>query len=190
MLEIAHQYGSQEAASGQREVSLLFADLRSSTSLATMLEPCHANELLNQVLDGMALAVTESAGHIIDYFGDGLAAMWNAPADQFNHAQLACNTAVGMLERLDALSAKWASVIKRELAFGIGVHTGLVHVGNTGSRNRTKYGPRGVHVNLASRVEGAAKKIGLPLVLTEATAKRVSKETRIHRVCQAALSGF
>src|SRR4051812_21693517 len=169
MLEIAHEYGSEEAATGQREVSLLFADLRSSTSLVTVLEPCHANELLNEVLDCMAFAVTKSAGHIIDYFGDGLAAMWNAPADQVDHAQLACDAAVGMLQPLDALSAKWADVIERELAFGIGVHTGLVHVGNTGSRSRTKYGPRGVNVNLASRVEGAAKKIGLPLVLTAAT---------------------
>jgi class 3 adenylate cyclase len=69
-------------------------------------------------------------------------------------------------ERRD--DASWTS-LRRTWPFGIGIHSGLVRVGNAGTQRRIKYGPRGATVNLASRVEGATKRLGVPLPITKQT---------------------
>ena len=109
----------------------------------------------------LTAAVLDHDGLIIDYYGDGLAAMWNAPADQPEHPELACRAALAMIEALPAVGEKWAKVLPDELRIGVGVHTGVAQVGNAGSSRRAKYGPRGANVNLASRIEGATKAVGV-----------------------------
>jgi len=182
--------GPVEMVTDEREVTMLFADLRNSTALSTALDPNETYELMSQVTECLTAAVIEHDGLIIDYYGDGLAAMWNAPADQSDHAELACRAALRMLQSLPEISADWAHVIETELQLGIGVHTGMAHVGNTGSRHRTKYGPRGTNVNLTSRIEAATKQLGIPLLVTKATASRLSNCIAVHRVCRAKMPGF
>ncbi len=150
-----------------REVTLLFADLRDFTRLSASLETNVVYELLAHVMDCLTAAVLDHDGLVIDYYGDGLAAMWNAPADQAEHAELACRAGLRMLEAVPDVVADWAGVLGRELQIGVGVNTGVVHVGNAGSSRRMKYGPRGANVNLASRVESATKAIGLPMIVTQ-----------------------
>jgi adenylate cyclase len=147
-------------------------------------------ELMSQVTECISAAVIDHHGLIIDYYGDGLAAMWNAPADQSDHPELACRAALQMLQSLSGVSSDWAGMIERDLQLGIGLHTGLTHVGNTGTRWRAKYGPRGRNVNLASRVESAAKRLGLPLLATESTARRLSNLFAVHRLCRARMPNF
>ncbi len=174
----------------QREVTLLFADLRDSTELSTTLEADESYELLSQVMESLSAAVINHDGLIIDFYGDGLAAMWNAPADQSDHAELACRAAFRMLQTLPDVSHDWANVLQRDLQLGIGIHTGVAHVGNTGSRKRAKYGPRGTNVHLASRIEAATKQLKLPLLVTGETATRLSNRFAAHRVCRARITGF
>ena len=69
-------------------------------------------------------------------------------------------------------------MIQTELRLGIGVHTGSVQVGNAGSTQQVKYGPRGPNVHLASRVEAATKELRVPLVATQATVERLSESIR------------
>lgn len=179
----------REIGAEQREVTLLFADLRDSTALAESLDADQLYELLSQVMECLTAAVIDHDGLVIDYYGDGLAAMWNAPADQSEHAELACRAALQMLNTLPRVSAEWADTLPKELRLGIGVHTGMAHVGNTGSRRRAKYGPRGTNVNLTSRVEAATKKLEVPFLVTEATASRLSNRFTAHRLCHAQLPG-
>ncbi len=79
----------------EREVTLLFADLRASTELVASLatDPL-ACEMLGNVLDCLTEAVLDHYGLVVDYYGDGLLAMWNAPRDQSNHAVFACRAAL------------------------------------------------------------------------------------------------
>ncbi|MFO0790356.1 MAG: adenylate/guanylate cyclase domain-containing protein [Pirellulales bacterium] len=172
-----------------REVTMLFADLRDFTRLSTMLGMEVIYELLGHVMDCLTAAVMDHDGLVIDYYGDGLAAMWNAPADQAEHAELACRAGLRMLEAVPEVVADWANVLDRGLQLGVGVHTGPVHVGNAGSTRRMKYGPRGANVNLASRVESATKSIGLPMLITGATARQLSNRIATHRICRARLPG-
>ena len=141
-------------------------------------------------MECLTAAVIDHDGLIIDYYGDGLAAMWNAPADQSDHPELACRAALRMLQTLPAISDDWAEVLHRELQLGIGIHTGTAHVGNTGTRRRSKYGPRGTTVNLTSRVEAATKQFDLPLLVTDAAARRLSNRFATHRVCRARMPGL
>ena len=175
----------------QREVTLLFADLRGFTELAVSLETVPlVGELLAHVLDCLSEAVAGHNGFIVDYYGDGLMAMWNAPSNQPDHAQLACRAALQMLASLPAVTDEWRSVIQTELRLGIGVHTGPVQVGNAGSTRKVKYGPRGSNVNLTSRVEAATKELRVPFVATQSTVERLSEEFATNRVCCAQMPGL
>jgi adenylate cyclase len=134
--------------------------------------------------------VMDHDGVVIDYYGDGLAAMWNAPADQPDHPELACRAALRMVEALPAVRERWAGVLRDDLRLGVGVHTGIAQVGNAGSNRRWKYGPRGANVNLTSRVEAATKLIGVPIVVTRAVASRLSNRLHTYRICRGRLPGI
>jgi adenylate cyclase len=181
----------QPTRAEQREVTLLFADLRGFTELAATLQtdPLVA-ELLTHVMDCLSEAVAAEEGFIVDYFGDGLMAMWNAPVDQPDHAERACRAAMQMLQSLPTVGDEWMNVIQTELRLGIGVHTGSTQVGNAGSARKMKYGPRGPNVNLASRVEAATKDLGVPFIATQSTVAQLSDALAAHRLCRAQLPGL
>jgi adenylate cyclase len=175
----------------QREVTLLFADLRGFTEIAASLEVVPVVcELLAHVMDCLTEAVVTHAGHIVDYYGDGLVAMWNAPMNQPEHAELACHAALQMLESLPEVAADWKSLIQTDLRLGIGVHTAEAQVGNAGSKSHVKYGPRGPSVALASRVEAATKELHVPFVATSATIEKLPSGFTTNRICRAVMPGL
>jgi adenylate cyclase len=115
--------------------------------------------------------------------------MWNAPVEQADHTELACRAALRMLETLPDVATDWADVLDADLRLAIGIHTGIVQVGNAGSTRRTKYGPRGQNVHVASRVEAAAKEVNVPLLATQHTIERLSNRFTTHRICRARIRG-
>jgi adenylate cyclase len=127
---------------------------------------------------------------VIDYYGDGLAAMWNAPTEQSQHADRAVRAAVAMLGELPEINSQWAEKLGGIIRLGIGLNTGRAQVGNSGSRRRFKYGPRGHAVNLTSRVEAATKPLGVTCLLTAATRQVLTVEVPLRRVCRARLTGM
>lgn len=173
----------------QREVTVLFCDLRGFTSLAERLAPRESYALLGDMMDRLTHEITRCEGVVIDYFGDGLAAFWNAPFSQDDHALLACQAAFAMCEALPEVSGDWLTVTGRQLQLGIGIHTGMALVGNAGSRLRIKYGPRGSTVNLASRVQAATKQLRLPILVTKATAQQLTGKLPTRRVARVNLDG-
>jgi adenylate cyclase len=175
--------------SEKRELTLLFADLRRSTDLSSLFEIDELCELVGQVLDCLSAAVMDHDGVVIDYYGDGLAAMWNAPADQADHAELACRAALRMFETLPDVAADWAHVLQAELRLAVGIHTGIAQVGNAGSARRVKYGPRGPNVHVTSRAEAAAKELDVPLVATQPVIDRLSNRFTTNRICRARIRG-
>lgn len=188
MHDIAFPHGIRTQ---QRDVTLLFADLRGFTELAASLEMVPlVCELAGHVMDSLTDAVNDHAGCVVDYYGDGLLAMWNAPTDQPNHAELACRTGLAMLDTLHAVTQDWSNAIQSDLRLGIGVHTGVVQVGNAGSARQAKYGPRGPNVYVASRIEAATKLIGLPLIATTTTIAQLSDYFATNRICRAQLPGL
>ena len=174
----------------QREVTVLFGDIRGFTTLSEQLSPRESYTLLGDAMDRFTNIIMRQEGVIIDYYGDGLAAFWNAPFKQPDHARLACEAAFAMQRELADLSADWIGLTGRNLRMGIGIHTGLALVGNAGSFARIKYGPRGNTVNLAARVENATKQVGLPILITHSTMLALRETLPTRRVFRQKLAGF
>jgi adenylate cyclase len=186
-----HIQRNPDCLAGQlREVTLLFADLRGFTSLAECLPPADCYRLLGEVMEELTRIVIEHQGIVVDYYGDGLLALWNAPIDQANHADLACGSAIAMLDIMPEASQRWHHLLRGPLELGIGVHSGPVLVGNAGTLSRLKYGPRGNNVNIASRVQAATKELDSALLVTVSTQRQLSSKFFSLRVCTARLPGL
>ena len=188
---VEHIQRNPACLTGQlREVTLLFADLRGFTSLAETLSPADCYRLLSEVMEALTEVVITHQGIVVDYYGDGMLALWNAPLDQHDHADLACGAALAMLDCLPALSQDWQQMLGGALQLGIGVHTGPALVGNAGTQSRLKFGPRGNNVNVASRVQAATRQLETSLLITSATQRRLSSKFFTSRACTARLPGL
>jgi len=177
-------------AAQQRELTLLFADLRGFSKIAERIGAKETFLLLADILDRLTNQVMDHGGVVIDYYGDGLAAMWNAPTETPNHAQKAVQSALAMQSELPAINSVWAEKLGGLIRLGIGLHTGTAQIGNSGSRRRLKYGPRGHAVNLTSRVETATKIFGVPCLLTGATRSSLQQPVPLRRMCRGRLTGM
>jgi adenylate cyclase len=177
--------------SGQeRETTVLFADLRDSSKISQTLSPQDNYTFLHELLEALSVQVRTHDGVIIDYYGDGMAAMWNAPSDQPDHPLLACRAAFHMQQDVTELNNRWQDRLGRPIRLGIGINTGTTRVGNAGSQTRLKYGPRGTSVIVASRLESATKHLGPAILMTAATAERLGSQAKLRRVCRARLAGI
>ncbi len=75
-------------------------------------------------MEALTDVVLSEGGTIIDYYGDGLSAMWNAPCDQADHAERACRAALAMQQRIAVIDEQWRTTLGAPLRMGVGVHTG------------------------------------------------------------------
>ncbi|MBI3450598.1 MAG: HAMP domain-containing protein [Acidobacteria bacterium] len=169
--EIAHRLLSAgvELGGEEREVTILFADVRNFTPLAEGRSPQQVVSLLNAYLTRMSRVVEENGGVVDKYVGDALMALFGAPIAHEDDPARAVRAALGMARALEELNEE----LKRDglpaLAIGIGVNTAEVVVGNMGSTTRLNYTAIGDGVNLASRLEGLTKVYGVPILVSEAT---------------------
>jgi adenylate cyclase len=116
--------------------------------------------------------------------------MWNAPTEVPQHADRAVQAALAMTNELPGINSQWAERLGGIIRLGVGIHTGRAQVGNSGSRRRLKYGPRGHAVNLTSRVEAATKVFGISCLMTAATRQQLKGDFPLRRVCKARLTGM
>lgn len=156
-----------------QEVTILVSDLRGFTSLSERLGPQTTCGLVRDMMERLSEPILDSGGVIVDYAGDGILAMWNAPTPQPDHPVRACRTALAMFAEMPRLNEQWRPVVRGPLRLGIGINTGMAQVGNTGSRRKFKYGPHGLTVNVASRVQAATKEKGMAVLVTRATRDRL-----------------
>ena len=90
-----------------RTMTIMFADIRGFSALSERLSPRLTCELVRDVMEHLTVTIMESAGVVVDYIGDGLLAMWNAPLDQPDHAARACRAALAMRDGLPELNRMW-----------------------------------------------------------------------------------
>lgn len=183
--ELAGQLESDPTLLDGRDavVTTLFCDVRSFSAISEVLGTQRTFEWINDVMDVLSECVVEFEGVLVDYIGDELMAMWGAPVEQPDHAQRACLAAMQMFERLPEVDKRWEPIVGRPTRVGIGINTGPVRVGNTGSSIKFKYGPLGHSVNLASRVQGATKYLMCPMLITGETRKYIGDDFTGRRLC-------
>lgn len=146
--------GKLELGGEEREITVLFADVRGFTTLTEGLPPAEVVRILNIFLEEMNAIVMRYGGAINKYIGDNLMAFWNAPYSQADHAWLAVQAGLDMQKEIDRLNR--TEQLSKTVQFGIGIDTGTTVVGNIGSRQRLEYTPIGDTVNVASRLSGIA----------------------------------
>jgi len=157
-------------ASEKRELSVLFTDIRGFTSISEGLDAGELSQLMDEYLTPMTRIVHETEGTIDKYIGDAVMAFWGAPIYHPHHADQAVGAGLAMLQALDDLNVSFAKKGWPEVHIGVGINTGMMSVGNMGSRFRRAYTVLGDAVNLGSRLEGITKIYGVAMLVSEATA--------------------
>lgn len=142
--------GKLDLGGEEREVTILFADMRNFTRISERLSPAEVVQMLNTYLGAVIDTTMENSGIINKFAGDNVMALWNAPYSQSRHALLAVKTALEAQEKLRKLQQdKPGDII---VQFGIGINTGKALAGNVGSAGRVEYTVIGDTVNLSSRI--------------------------------------
>jgi adenylate cyclase len=153
----------------EREVTILFVDIRGSTSLAETRLPYDVIFLLNSLFAALAEAVEKSGGYYSNFTGDGLMALFGLDREHAKGARAALQCALTMFDNLQSLNDRLAGELEAPLAIGVGIHTGEAIVGRMGPPKTPILSAVGDSVNTTARLEGTTKDLGKPLVVSVET---------------------
>jgi adenylate cyclase len=165
-------------------VSVLFSDIRGFTAAAEEQPPETLVEMLSDHLSAMTDVVLTHEGTVDKFIGDGVMALYNVPERQPDHALRAIQTALEMQQAHQVLRQRWPQLPP----IGLGIDTGEVIVGNFGSARRLEYTAVGHHINLASRLCGAAE--GDQILISAATYALVRDQIVAEPVAALRLKGL
>ena len=158
-----------------------FSDIQSFSSFSEILEPEKMVSLMNEYLTEMTNILLEHKGTLDKYIGDAIVAFYGAPVPLENHEYHACITALEMEKKLEMMRNEWASKgdwpeLVHNMRHRIGLNSGEMVTGNMGSSMRMNYTMMGDTVNLAARLEPAAKQYGVYTFVAENTYSVVSEQ--------------
>jgi adenylate cyclase len=146
--------GELKLGGEEREVTIMFADIRNFTTISEKLSPDNVVKMLNSCLPIMIEAIVRNGGLVNKFAGDSLMGVWNAPQSQTEHSKLAVKAAWEALNTMSELQGITSEI--SGVRFGVGINTGRAIAGNVGSVGRVEYTVIGDAVNLASRICSAA----------------------------------
>jgi adenylate cyclase len=176
-----YRYMSQELAeqllsSGQtnlggdrKDVTVLFSDIRSYTTLTETMAAEDVVAMLNEYFETMVEAVFNFKGTLDKYIGDAIMAVFGSPLALDDHGWMAVQSALEMRQRLAIFNASRGE--KEQIKIGIGINSDSVISGNIGCSKRMEFTAIGDGVNLGSRLESASKQYGCDIVMSESTYK-------------------
>jgi adenylate cyclase len=179
--EVAQDLEQSGFALGGRhvEASIMFCDIRGFTSLAESQPPDETIELLNTYYTLMFDAINGAGGVVNQIIGDGLMAIFGAPLPLADHQQCAVRAALEMMELIEMFSAERALAGKPPIRIGVGIASGALVAGYTGTQSRATYTCVGDIVNLAARLEAHTKVAARAILIDGATREALGDESRI-----------
>ena len=151
------------------DASILFADIRSYTTYAEKEDPAEIIELLNDYFALMFDAVYSYHGTVNQMAGDGFMAIFGAPIHREDRCEQAVRAALEMIELLDGFNIEQAARNKVQIKIGIGIASGRVIAGYTGTQHRATYTCVGDTVNLAARIQNHTKEAQHPILIDQYT---------------------
>ncbi len=151
------------------DATAMFSDIRSFTTIAESQTPEETIELLNTYYTLMFEAISDQGGVVNQMVGDGLMAIFGAPLAQPDHCKHAVRAALDMIEMIQLLNADRLAQGKSEIRIGVGIASGRMIAGYTGTSQRATYTCVGDTVNLAARLESHTKLVGKPILIDAST---------------------
>jgi class 3 adenylate cyclase len=161
------------------EASVMFSDIRSFTSITEALAPADTIDLLNSYYTLMFDAIGRHAGIVNQMLGDGLMAIFGAPLERVDHREQAVRAALEMQELVDGFNGEQVLRGGVEIRIGIGIASGPVIAGLTGTERRMTYTCVGDTVNLAAHLEAHTKEVGEPILIDERTREGLGAGIRV-----------
>ncbi|RLA10055.1 MAG: adenylate/guanylate cyclase domain-containing protein, partial [Gammaproteobacteria bacterium] len=156
-----------------REMTVLFSDVRGFTTISEGMDPKQLTQLMNALLTPMTRVIHKNRGTIDKYMGDAIMSFWGAPLADTEHARHALYAAMEMMDELKIMQEEFRQRGWPEVNIGIGLNTGNMNVGNMGSEFRMAYTVLGDAVNLGSRLEGLTKNYGVNIIVSESTKSEI-----------------
>ena len=175
----------------QREVTILFSDVRNFTTMCEALAPQEMLGILNQYFTRMSAIVEAHGGGVDKYVGDAIMALFGAPLANPDDADRAMKTALEMCEALDELNRQWQARGRTAINIGVGINTDVVIAGNMGSQTRLNYTVIGDGVNLASRLQGLTKtpEYATRIIISSTTLAKAKGRYQTRRLGEVAVKG-
>jgi class 3 adenylate cyclase len=169
--EVAEELLTSGLALGGKhvEASVMFSDIRKFTNLTETLSPADTIELLNSYYTLMFDAIGGQGGIVNQMIGDGLMAIFGAPLPRPDHRERAVHAALEMQELVAGFNREQVARGGPEIRVGIGIASGALVAGFTGTEHRVTYTCVGDAVNLAAHIEAHTKVLGQPILIDENT---------------------
>ncbi len=171
------------------ELTIFFSDIRDFTSFSEKRPPEQIVEMLNYYFHHMVDIVFKNQGTLDKFIGDAIMVFWGAPIQTSEHPKLGVLTALEMREKLIEINTFYERKGYPEIKIGMGIHTGVVILGNIGSEKKLDYTVIGDNVNVTSRLEGLTKYFGCDILISESTYSAVKEDILCHIVDQVQVKG-
>jgi adenylate cyclase len=173
----------------RREMTMFFADIDGFTTLSETMEPSDLVRFINRLLSEVTEIIVRHEGTIDKYEGDAVIAFWNAPLPNHDHRARAVEAAIACQHRIHELGDSFEADFGIRPRLRIGLNTGVVTVGNFGSKKRFNYTVIGDAVNLAARLEGTNKVFGTRILVSETTREGLAERFTWRYIGEVAVKG-
>jgi len=173
---IASDPGQLELGGEERDMTVMFSDIRSFSRISEKMAPQQLIAFLIELLTPLTDALLARKATLDKYIGDAILAFWNAPLDDPDQYANAAHSALDMINAMKALNARNSGLVgpwPGDVSIGIGLNAGRCCVGNMGSKQRLSYSLIGDAVNVASRLEGLTKVYGVPILMGHKLAENI-----------------
>ncbi len=181
--------GPAALAPVQREITVLFSDIRGFTGMSEGLEPRDVLAMLDDYFGRMSQIVKGHDGVVGKFLGDGMLAFWGVPDAVSDHAVRAVKAARDMRVAVIELNRHREQEAKPPIKIGIGIHTGTVAAGMLGGELQSEYTVIGDAVNVASRIEGLTKDHAVDLLISETTWGQLGTLPGVRRIAESQIRG-
>jgi adenylate cyclase len=171
----------------KQEVSMLFTDIENFSRISEAMRPDDLVNLLNHYFEAALKCIHELDGTVMDLVGDAIFVIWNAPVEQPDHRERACRAALMLRQQLMEFDAAQRGF---PLRTRVGLHTGVVCVGNVGSEQRFDYAAVGENTNLAARLEGLNRHLGTAVLATREIQRVVEDKMTTRLIGHFQVKGF
>jgi adenylate cyclase len=174
----------------KREATLLFSDLRAFTPYVEGNDPEEVFLSMREYFTVMQNSIRQHQGLVLQYIGDEIEAVFGVPSQDDGHAENALRASIAMRRSLEKLNAEREREGKIPFKHGIGIHTGTVLAGNTGSEDRLSYSLVGDTVNLASRIQDLTKELQCDILVSAETVGKLKQSFPLRREPPRPVKGF